>query len=158
MQESVGNPYRAPRADVDDLAPVEDDDRGPRPTQVAVAVVMFWVVLIIQIASLVYNWQFFRFATGAVFILACVVSGFWVLSAWLVAMIERGLNWARITYLVLYLLIFLPFYAFTIWVTLTYVRNPAGTLPSLGQALLQLIALLLLFIGPGRHWYRARPR
>ncbi len=158
MQESVGNPYRAPRADVDDLVPTVDDDRPPRPMQVAVAVVMFWVVLIMQIASLVYNWQFFRYSTGAVFILACVVSGFWVLSAWLVAMIERGLNWARITYLVLYLLIFLPFYAFTIWVTLTYVRNPAGALPSLGQALLQLIALLLLFIGPARHWYRAGSR
>ena len=42
--------------------------------------------------------------------------------------------------------------------TLTYVRNTAGALPSLGQALLQLIALLLLFIGPARHWYRGRPR
>ena len=69
MQESVGNPYRAPRADVDDLAPVENDDRGPRPNQVAVAVVMFWVVLIIQVASLVYNWQFIRY--GHLEIYAC---------------------------------------------------------------------------------------
>jgi len=158
MQESLDNPYRAPRADVDDLAPAEDVDRGPRPTQVAVAVVMFWVVLIMQIASLVYNWQFFRYSTGAVFILACVVSGFWVLSAWLVAMIERGLNWARITYLVLYLLIFLPFYALTILVTLKYTRAPMGALPAMAQAMLQLIALVLLFVGPARHWYRARPR
>lgn len=154
----MDNPYRAPRADVDALMPAVENDRPPRPTQVAVAVVMFWLVLIMQIASLVYNWQFLRHATGAVFVLACVVSGFWILSAWLVAMIERGLNWARITYLVLYLLIFLPFYALTIWVTLTYTRSPAGALPALAQGTLQLIALVFLFLGPARHWYRAPAR
>ena len=158
MPQTVDNPYRAPRADVDDLMPTVEDDRPPRPMQVAVAVVMFWLVLIMQIASLVYNWQFLRYATGAVFVLACVVSGFWILSAWLVAMIERGLNWARITYLVLYLLIFLPFYAFASWITLTYTRSTAGALPTVAQALLQLIALVLLFVGPARHWYRVRSR
>lgn len=154
----MNNPYRAPRADVDDLVPTVDDDRPPRPIQVAVAVVMFWVVLVMQIASLVYNWQFLRYATGVVFVLACVVSGFWILSAWLVAMIERGLNWARITYLVLYLLIFLPFYALMILATLTYMRTTVGALPTLAQAVLQLIALVLLFVGPARHWYRAPAR
>ena len=158
MPQTVDNPYRAPRADVDDFEPSEENDRGPRPPQVAVAVVMFWVVLVMQIASLVYNWQFMRYATGVVFILACVVSGFWVLSAWLVAMIERGLNWARITYLVLYLLIFLPFYALTTLVNLKYTRSPMGALPALAQATLQLIALLLLFAGAARHWYRGRAR
>lgn len=158
MPQTVDNPYRAPTADVDDLAPAGDNDRPPRPIQVAVAVVMFWVVLVMQIASLVYNWQFLRYATGVVFVLACVVSGFWILSAWLVAMIERGLNWARITYLVLYLLIFLPFYALMILATLTYMRTTVGALPTLAQAVLQLIALVLLFVGPARHWYQTPAR
>ncbi len=155
MPQTVDNPYRAPRADVDDLVPTDDDDRPPRPIQVAVAVVMFWVVLIMQIASLVYNWQFLRHETGLIFILACVVSGIWVLSAWLVAMIERGLNWARITYLVLYLM-FLPFYAVVIF--FTFVRVPLAALPTFAQALLQAIALILLFAGPARRWYRRRAR
>jgi hypothetical protein len=70
-------------------------------------------------------------------------------------MIERGRNWARITYLVLYL-VGLPFFVLSLLATWRYSLIAAGS--GLVQTLLQTVALVLLFLRPSREWFRWSPR
>ena len=155
MQESFDNPYRAPRANVDEFEPIEED-RGPRPPQVAVAVVMLWVVLIMQVAGLVYNWQFFRLQPAPCSSVALVMSG--------TLGVERVAGGNDRTWPQLgahHLSRAVPAVSAALCIhclSRDLCANTAGALPTIAQALLQSIALFLLFVGPARHWYRTRPR
>ena len=102
MNDSVENPYRAPRAAVFDIH--NEEERGPRPVQAGIAVALLWVTLVLQAAGLTFLWRLFRLFTPFMFVAAGMLTVIWILMAFLVAMIERGRNWARITYLVLFLL------------------------------------------------------
>lgn len=72
---------------------------------------------------------------------------------WLTYKIWVGRNWARIAFTVLFALGFI----FYVPILLDFFRFSAvaGTV-NLSQALLQLVALYLLFTGPSRRWFEAR--
>jgi len=145
----MNNPYQVTRTDVDDVGPAID--RGEKPTPVSVAVVMLWLALIIQLAGLVWVWQFFRWGPRAVQFMLVVVSLIWLFQAYLVAMIERGLNWARITFLVLFVLGML-FSALSIGQALE--RTPLAAISAIAQSVLQAIAMVLVFLPSSNPWYR----
>jgi hypothetical protein len=149
MSEPMNNPYQVTRADVDDVGPAVD--RGEKPTTVSVAVVMLWLALIIQLAGLVWTWQFFRWGPPAIQVMLVVVSLIWLFLAYLVAMIEKGLNWARITFLVLYVLGLL-FSALSIEQALE--QSPLAATSAIAQSVLQAIAMVLVFLRPSNPWYR----
>jgi hypothetical protein len=149
MGDSVDNPYRAPNARVLDLQPVEE--RGPRPAKVAIAVGLLWLTLLLQAAALTFLWRLFRLFSTEMYVVAGVVTAIWALVAFFVAMIERGRNWARITYLVVFLL-GLPFSAFSI--ATNYEQAPLLALSGIVQALLQLAAMVMLFAPPAGAWFR----
>jgi hypothetical protein len=68
----------------------------------------------------------------------------------LIHMIRRGENWARITFLVAFILVFpliILFLAFS-------AANPIYGLLGLGQILLPIIALIFLFQKPSSAWFR----
>ena len=150
MSEPMSNPYQVTRTQVDDLAPAED--RGDKPNTVSVAVVMLWITLIIQLAGLVWIWQFARHGPALIFIGMSVVSAIWLFTAYLVAMVEKGRNWARITYLVLFLL-GLPFIVMSLK-TANWRLEPVAALSAVTQTVLQAIAMVLVFIPASRRWYR----
>jgi len=145
----MNNPYQVTRADVDDVGPAVD--RGEKPTTVSVAVVMLWLALIIQLAGLVWVWQFFRWGPPAIQVMLVVVSLTWIFLAYLVAMIERGLNWARITFLVLFVLRML-LSALSIGQALE--RTPLAAISAIAQSVLQAIAMVLVFLPSSNPWYR----
>ena len=149
MSEPMSNPYQVTRTQVDDLAPAED--RGDKPNTVSAAVVMLWITLIIQLAGLVWIWQFARHGPALIFIGMSVVSAIWLFTAYLVAMVEKGRNWARITYLVLFLL-GLPFFATSISETVRV--SSLAALSGIGQTVLQAVAVILVFSPPSRRWFR----
>ena len=149
MSEPMNNPYQVTRAQVDDLGPAED--RGDKPKTVSAAVIMLWASLVLQVAGLVWLWQFARYGPSLIVITMTVVSVIWLFTAYLVAMIEQGRNWARITLLVLFLL-GAPFMVMSMYGNWQF---SLAVLSAVTQALLQLIALVLLFVPASRPWYRS---
>ena len=80
-----------------------------------------------------------------------VVSVIWLFTAYLVAMVEKGRNWARITYLVLFLL-GLPFLVMSYWAN--WRMAPIAALSGTTQTLLQAVAVVLVFVPASRRWFR----
>ena len=71
---------------------------------------------------------------------------------WLVYMIAKGRNWARITFLVLFL-VGLPW---SIPALLSsFSAYPFSAILGISQILLQVVALVLLFGAEARHWFTA---
>src|SRR6185436_7874986 len=73
------------------------------PRHVFIAVALLWVSLVVQAAGLAFVWRLYQIAPTWFLVMAGIITCVWVLMAWVVAMIERGRNWARFTYLVLFL-------------------------------------------------------
>ncbi len=153
MNDAADNPYRAPQAQLIDVPP-SGEERGPRPGQVAIAVGLLWLTLLIQAGALTFLWRLFRLFPPFMFVVAGVITAVWALTAFLVAMIERGHNWARITYLVAFL-IGLPFSAMSILANLDHAQAPiVGIVAAVAQILLQIAAVVMLFTGPSSAWFR----
>lgn len=148
------NPYSPPRSEVFDLAPTPDDERMDRPRHVFIAVAMLWVTLIMQAAGLAFMWRLYQIAPPEYLAMFGVTTAVWVLTAWLVAMLERGRNWARFTYLVVVPLS-LPFVLLQLGFTAT--ASPLAALLMLLQLPVQIAALIMLFIKPAGAWFRGEP-
>jgi hypothetical protein len=71
--------------------------------------------------------------------------------AFLIFKISTGKNWARITYLVLFIIGMLPAVPVILG---EFSRLPVVGALSLAQVGLQLFALVLLFTKPGSGWFR----
>ncbi len=151
MNDTADNPYRAPQARLIDV-PSPGEERGPRPGQVAIAVGLLWLTLLIQAGALTFLWRLFRLFPPFMFVVAGVITAIWALTAFLVAMIERGHNWARITYLVAFL-IGLPFSALSILANFDQAPM-VGIVAVVAQVLLQIAAVVMLFTGPSGAWFR----
>jgi hypothetical protein len=151
MNDTADNPYRAPQARLIDV-PSPGEERGPRPGQVAIAVGLLWLTLLIQAGALTFLWRLFRLFPPFMFVVAGVITAIWALTAFLVAMIERGHNWARVTYLVAFL-IGLPFSALSILANFDQAPM-VGIVAVVAQILLQIAAVVMLFTGPSGAWFR----
>jgi hypothetical protein len=115
---------------------------------------LLWLTLLIQAGALTFLWRLFRLFPPFMFVVAGVITVIWALTALLVAMIERGHNWARITYLVAFL-IGLPFSALSIFANLDQAQTPmVGIVAVVVQILLQIAAMVMLFTGPSGAWFR----
>src|SRR5215831_8989516 len=149
MNDAINNPYSPPRAEVFDFAQL--DQRIDRPRHVFHAVALLWITLILQATGLFFMWRLFRLADAMFLALIAFSTVTWGITAWIVAMIERGRNWARITYLVLFLL-GAPFVVVSIVVSFRY--TPIAALSAVLQLALQLTAMIMVFIPPAGAWFR----
>jgi len=154
MNDPAHNPYRPPGSEVFDRGPDPDDLRMDRPRHVFIAVAMLWVTLIMQAAGLAFMWRLYQIAPPNLLIVFGVSTLFWVLTAWLVSMIERGRNWARFTYLAV-VPVSIPFLLVQLGFTLQ-TSVPAALLMLL-QLPVQIAALIMLFIRPAGAWFRGEP-
>jgi predicted membrane channel-forming protein YqfA (hemolysin III family) len=123
-----------------------------RPWQVSLAVILYVVSLSLGAIVSALLWRYFTSRATVGFVIYVQLATFAVL-ALLVFKMWRGRNWARITNLVLYL-IGLPFYFPQL--SRYFSESFAGGCVSLTQCGLQFIGLGLVFIGPGRTWFRVR--
>ena len=152
MNDFTNNPYRPPQGAVFDVP--ESDERIERPRHVFIAVALLWVALVVQAAGLAFVWRLYQIAPTWFLVRAGIITCVWVLMAWVVAMIERGRNWARFTYLVLFLVdapiaLILTASAMTV--------SPLSALAMPLQLLLQIVAMIMLFIPPAGEWFRGDP-
>jgi hypothetical protein len=151
VQESFDNRYRVPGAEVGDYAPGED--RAPRPMTVTVALVLLWSIQAVMFAMLVASWLMFTSSSRTDTLFAAMIAVMWLLNTSLLIMVHRGQNWARITFLLLYLL-GLPFALYSLGEGPA--RDPLSFQTALLQIAMKTTAMILLFVGPARAWFRHR--
>jgi hypothetical protein len=123
---------------------------GDRPRSVGTAVTLLWISLVVGIAKAALDFTHLRAMAPVGFTLFVLVFTFAVLIL-LVLRIGAGRNWARIAFLILFIIGTVP--------TLPVVRDELERAPLVGvlsllQLLLQIWALVLLFTRPGSAWFR----
>ncbi|HMO52540.1 MAG TPA: hypothetical protein PKE26_15065 [Kiritimatiellia bacterium] len=122
-----------------------------RPDKVGTAVTLLYITLGIgAVRSIMEASMNAQIASpGFVMFITLFVLGI----MWLfIHMIGKGRNWARITFLVLFI-IGIPFSILPLLNSLS--ANPISGLLGLGQTVLQLVALVFLFQRASSEWFRA---
>lgn len=144
-QAAARNPYTPPKAAVADFVPPEV--RESRPATVSWAVALLWLDLVLSVADLFLNWWWPANVLGEIGrVTTCVLFAF---NAWVIYRISTGRNWARWVALVAVI--------FRISLSIPTVgRIFAASTDELDTVSNGLIAaaLLLLFVSPGRLWFR----
>jgi hypothetical protein len=144
---SEQNPYappQAPVADVGDARPAE------KPRQVVLAVQLLWAMLALGAVNSAVQWPRLTESVSLGMVLSVQLVTLAVIGG-LTIMISRGRNWARIVYLVLFL-IGVP--GFVVQMPGLFAYSVLAGLLSAAQGLAQVVAMLLVFTEPGRRWYR----
>lgn len=121
-----------------------------RPDKVGTAVVLLYVTLGIGVLRSIMEAS--RLSAQAsvgfvMFITSAVLGLMW----FFIYMIGKGRNWARITFLVLFI-IGIPFAVLPLLQSLA--ANPLSGLLGIGQTVVQVIALVFLFQKPSSEWFR----
>jgi hypothetical protein len=150
------NPYAPPSSRVEDLAFPEV--RGERPRQVVFAVRLAAVNYVLGLLSILVSWEYFSKLQSPGAILANQLFSV-ALLIWIYYKIYHGRNWARIVLLVFSVLGALLILSSAVMSLLAAAPFIAKAQMVIGIAV-NLIILWLLFISPGRHWFRriaARP-
>ena len=123
-----------------------------KPREARLATNLLWISLGIGPVNFALQFDYLQSqaSTGFVF----TVSGItFVVVGVLIYFISTGRNWARITFLVLFLVGLTQAIS---QLTATFDRSTLTGLLSLGQALLQIVALYLIFSRPGASWFAKR--
>ena len=144
------NPYAPPASRVGDTAPPQAQET--RPTQVVVAIRLAAVNYGLGLVGLIASWEYFSKlqATGSMISSQLISLALFV---WIYYKIYVGRNWARITLLVLSVLGGLMTLSRVVTDLLAAAPAIAKAQMFVGLAI-NLAILWLLFISPGRHWFR----
>lgn len=130
----------------------KDNPPPPKPVQVDLAVRLLWLTLGLGVVNSALQWKYFA-STMSMGMLLWVQFATFAVLAWFTTRISAGRNWARIAYLVM-LAVGVPV-LFTEFQAVFGRSVVAGSI-SVAQFLLQLVAMALVFTGPGRRWFAAR--
>jgi hypothetical protein len=156
MSDVQPNPYAPPHAQVRDI----DPDRRPlqKPQQVRLAVALLWVSLALGPLNLLLDDRspartIVASQPALLGLMAGVLAGVLALMAVLVVFIYRGRNWARVVYLVMYLLGALPW---LLSLPVLFGHSPVAGAVYVVQGTIQAIALYFIFSQPGSAWFRYR--
>ena len=126
-----------------------NQDQLSRPDKIRQAVTLLYVNLGIGVLIFIMEVPFSqRWQVASVyFIMFIVLCIFW----FFIHMIGKGKNWARITYLVLFI-IGMPFWVLELPQSLA--ANPIVGLLGIGETVIQVVALVILFQKPSSDWFR----
>ena len=120
-----------------------------RPLRVSTAVTLLWASLALGIVTSLLDVRFLTSVAAPGFTVGILVVVFLV-TAWLVVKISAGRNWARLTFLVLFLVGAVP-YALSL--AAMFERRALAGAVSVVQFALQICALYLIFTRPGADWF-----
>jgi hypothetical protein len=120
-----------------------------KPQEVSRAVILLWVSLAVIPLRTAANWSTFKAVlddvmASSIFFLTAALLVFFIWK------ISQGKNWARIIFLVLYLL-GLPFSLYSL--PSDFGRSPIGGICSIAQIVLQGAGLWLICRPPGKDWF-----
>ena len=126
-----------------------DAPQEGKPRSVTLAVMLLWISLAIGVIKMPFDPAGMKAVPfpALVWSIAAAIMAFFCV---LIFMISSGRNWARITFLVLFLLgllVGLP------GVMAEFQRAPMLALVSVAASVMQLWAVILLFTSPGKGWF-----
>ena len=127
-----------------------DQNRISRPKKVGAAVKLLYITLGIGVLRSIMEASMHAQMASPAFVMFVT---FFVLGImWLfIHMIGKGRNWARITFLVLFI-VGIPFSILPLLQSLA--AAPISGLLGIGQTVIQVIALVFLFQKPSSDWFR----
>jgi hypothetical protein len=145
----TNDPYAPPKAVV--ANPIAGVESFSRPHEVALASRLLWCSLVLGVVNFVVD-SGPAVVAGSLPPVAIAVSlSTFGLLAWLTHGIGRGGNWARVTFLVMFVL-GVPVF---LWALPTLLeRSMLATATSLAISVLQIVALYLVFTRVGARWFR----
>jgi hypothetical protein len=145
------NRYAPPTAPVQDVP--SSRRLGSRPREIVLAVQLAAAGYLLGMAVLVATWGYFsRLQSPGALIVNQAVS--LLISVWLYVRVYEGKNWARITLLVLTLLGSL--FAFgSAFMNVVAAAPMLSKIQMVAGLCINLIILWLLFISPGREWFKS---
>ena len=130
-----------------------NSNRPERPKKVQNAVTILYVTLGIGIVRAVMEASANAEMAGVGFLMFVTLVVFAVM-VFLIAMIGRGRNWARITLLVFFLL-GLPLSILP--VIRSFTNSPISGVLGLAQVILQIVAIVFLFQQEASAWFKPKP-
>ena len=158
MSAETPNPYQPPKARVEDREGAAPPP--PRPRRVTLGVVLLWISLGIEcllgfqiVPGILEELgdQLDTYILGIVVVATVVIYG---VGAWLILMTALRRNWARIIYLVLYLL---GTPSFLMSIGAAFEESLPVAIGSTASNALQVVALVMLFLPVSNAWFRWRP-
>jgi FtsH-binding integral membrane protein len=127
-----------------------DQNQASRPDQIRTTIKLLYITLGIGAFRSIMEASVNTQIASPVFVMLitfCVLGIMWLL----IYKIGKGRNWARITFLVLFVN-GLPFSVLPLLRSLA--ANPISGVLGIGQTVIQIIALVLLFQKPSSNWFR----
>ncbi|MEZ5646690.1 MAG: hypothetical protein R3E99_16305 [Burkholderiaceae bacterium] len=121
-----------------------------KPSQINTAVNLLWASLAIGFVKSIMDMQHLGSQASPAFTNFILISVIAVV-ALLIVFTSKGKNWARITFLVLFILGSLPSIPL---VLAEFTRSPVLGAFSLVQIVLQVVALYMVFTRPGAAWFK----
>ena len=129
---------------------METQSAAQKPQPVVTAVNLLWVSLAVGLVKMLMGFSNLSGMAAAAFTNFILIFTF-ALIAFLIFKISAGRNWARITFLVMFIIGVLP----TLPIVLgEFSRSAVVGALSAAQIGLQVYALFLLFTQPGSSWFR----
>jgi hypothetical protein len=150
LGRSMQSPYAPPTSQVSD--PPEPQHLFPKPMQIRVAVGFLWLLVVLAIPTVYFEYRRASSYGEAVF-LTIFISAVLAFAAFLNVQISRGRNWARIVFLVIV--------AFSIAFSFlpdegARVVSTVQSALSVASLVLDIVVAYLLFSWPGALWFRPR--
>ena len=129
---------------------METQSAAQKPQPVVTAVNLLWVSLAVGLVKMLMDFSNLSGMAAAAFTNFILIFTF-ALITFLIFKISAGRNWARITFLVMFIIGVLP----TLPIVLgEFSRSAVVGALSAAQIGLQVYALFLLFTQPGSSWFR----
>lgn len=129
---------------------METQSAAQKPQPIVTAVNLLWVSLAVGLVKMLMDFSNLSGMAAAAFTNFILIFTF-ALIAFLIFKISAGRNWARITFLVMFIIGVLP----TLPIVLgEFSRSAVVGALSAAQIGLQVYALFLLFTQPGSSWFR----
>ena len=133
-------------------------EKKSMPNKVSMAVTLLWIVIAVGVISSTFNFSSsLEIANASGLGLGWLIFTLYftfLLLAFFVWKIGQGKNWARITYLILFI-IGVPF---TIYSYLTSVVSMLSIILGIAGMIVQIIALVFLFQKQSSDWFNSKTR
>lgn len=129
-----------------------------RPDKVSTAITLLWILIAASVISSIFNFSSLLEITNASglglgWLIFTLYFSFF-LTAFFIWKISQGRNWARITYLVFFILGVL----FTIYDYLTSEVSTFSIILGIAGIIVQIIALIFLFQKQSSDWFKSKKK
>lgn len=135
---------------MNDVSFTPSNTTATKPAIIHFAIGLLWASLAVAAVKVALDWANFV-SRGSVAFTVCLMILTFALIGFFVVKIGQGKNWARIVFVVIFVLGVVP--AIFTWRS-EFARSPLLGILSIVQDALQATALYFIFTSPGKEWFR----